>query len=232
MESNGFTIKRIKVPTSSDTNQDFNAPNDSVDLTDNTVETTDNIVICSYCKQKFSSLKILAQHQLIHLKLSANKIFQKRSLPKQLRRGRLITLNDNKCIRCLNCWRTFSDNKAILQHWSGGECEFYCYVCGKEYPHSPKMLREHVTTVHGISYRSVTREFMTSHTEHLKPIVAFAETTLKSTNLYPMSSNLKTGLVKKVVYKKPPPKVSKFFHKSIFILLTNKPNLLTVLYQK
>ncbi|XP_046804698.1 uncharacterized protein LOC111681602 isoform X1 [Lucilia cuprina] len=194
LESNGFTIKRIKVPPTT-TDIKLDATSVSIDLTDTAEETSTNIVTCNYCKQKFSNLKILAQHQLIHLKVRVNKVFQKRLLPKQSRRGRLITINDNKCIRCLNCWRIFKDNKEILQHWSGGECEFYCLVCSKEYPHSPKMLREHVTTVHGISYRSVARGYMACQTASIKP-VEFPIPIFKYT----------TAKQKSRTYKKPPPK--------------------------
>ncbi|XP_037805606.1 uncharacterized protein LOC119599801 [Lucilia sericata] len=201
LESNGFTIKRIKVPTTTtEVKQDLNTTGVSIDLTENSVETGANIVTCNYCKQKFSNMKILAQHQLIHLKVSVNKVFQKHLLPKQSRRGRLITINDNKCIRCLNCWRIFKDNKDILQHWSGGECEFYCLVCGKEFPHSPKMLREHVTTVHDISYRSVARGYMACQTAPIKPM-EFPVPTFKYANMYPMTTKLKSR-----TYKKPPPK--------------------------
>ncbi|KAM7364312.1 uncharacterized protein ACRADG_000852 [Cochliomyia hominivorax] len=205
LESNGFTIKRIKVSTSNEAQQNPNASTDPLHFSDdicviNDDDDDDDIVSCNYCQQKFSNMKVLAQHQLIHLNVNANKVFPKRLLPKQLRRGRLITLNDNKCIRCLNCWRIFKDNKSILQHWSGGECEFFCSVCGKEFPNSPKTLREHVAAAHDISFRSLSREFMTNQTLQSNTTTAFIESTNQPTN------NLHTGLVKKSGYKKPPPK--------------------------
>lgn len=172
---------------------------------DNLSEMSDDgdIVACNYCHQKFSNLKILAQHQLIHLKVNANKVFQRRMLSKQSRRGRLITLNDTKCIRCLNCWRIFKDNKEILDHWCNGECEYYCSICGKEFPDSPQMLRDHVAAEHGVNHRSISQLFMKSPDKLVltaKPI----ETTLN-----PLTSKTKSG------YKKPPPKV-KFTLKFLF----------------
>lgn len=190
LESNGFTIKRIKIPPTNNISTDLNSQYNLDDTNDN-----DNIVTCNYCQQKFSNLKILAQHQLIHLKVNANKVFQRRLLPKQSRRGRLITLNDTKCIRCLNCWRTFKDNKCILQHWCDGECEYYCSICGKEFPDSPQMLRDHITDEHEVNYRTITQFFMESQDKLL--ITKPADTTLS-----PIAPKTKSG------YKKPPPKVN------------------------
>ena len=200
LESNGFiTIKRIKVPTAMEQNDTFNSANEASDFSDCSEEVS-TPVACIYCQQKFSNLKVLAQHQLIHLNLRTNKIFQKRLLHKNLRRGRLITINDNKCIRCLNCWRIFKDNKAILQHWSGGECEFFCCICGKEFSHSPKMLREHVPAAHGISYRS---SVSCSHQHQTRPLPA-TETLFKTSPLYQLPKTITTGIVKKTnKYKKP-----------------------------
>lgn len=216
LESNGFTIKRIKVVPSAYSNAELNSATDPI-------ETNVNLVSCKHCKEKFSNLKILAQHQLIHLKLNVNKIFQKHLLPKHLRRGRLITLNDNKCIRCLNCWRIHKDNKAILQHWSVGECEFYCFVCGKEFPHSPKLLRDHITEVHGVSYRSIKSELTTIKTQNVKPI-SVEETKMHSFEPHSAAINLNPTVVKKV-YKKPPPKVSNKKQKKILILIPDQISL-------
>lgn len=109
---------------------------------------------CRMCPLQFNSLASLATHQVIHMRLCIPKIFQKKYLHKKIRRGRLISVNGRKCIRCLNCWRVFVDNKSILEHWAMGECDFYCHICSKEFAQAPKMLREHVPAAHGISYKS------------------------------------------------------------------------------
>lgn len=214
LESNGFTIKRIKVATAATTatttNQDLTYNNTPLELQTSTDSNTETTVSCKYCKLKFSNLKILAQHQLIHLNVSTTKIFQKRLLPKNLRRGRLITINDSKTIRCLNCWRIYRDNKAILQHWSCGDCDFYCFICGKEFPQSPKLLREHIPQEHGISYRSAMRQFVSS--QGIKPLPAFEMPLKMPTHMVPsIKQQLATNVIKKVNKYKKPPRVSTFF---------------------
>lgn len=149
LEQNGFTIKRIKV------GQFDNKSNPA---------SVEEKVSCSYCEKTFSSGKELAAHQVTHLKLATDKIFEKRLLPKNWRRGRLICVNNEKNIRCLNCWQVFKDNKSILQHWSCSDCYYYCFICGHEFPHSPKMLREHLPAVHGVSFRSVMKQFFVNRT--------------------------------------------------------------------
>ncbi|XP_055902853.1 zinc finger protein 652-like [Eupeodes corollae] len=111
-------------------------------------------VKCKMCPFSSETIEELAIHQLEHLSLATWKLSERRILNKRIRRGRLIMVEEKKCIRCLNCWRIFADNKSILQHWSDGECDFFCQICGKEFATSPKMLREHIPAAHGISYRS------------------------------------------------------------------------------
>ncbi|XP_075148012.1 uncharacterized protein LOC142221990 [Haematobia irritans] len=149
LELNGFTIKRIKI------GQIENKSETSMELEDY----DDEEVKCSYCQKSFSSEKDLALHQVVHMKVSTAKIFEKRLLPKGWRRGRLICVNNEKNIRCLNCWQVFKDNKCILQHWSNSDCYYYCFICGEEFPHSPKLLREHMPATHGISFRSIMKQF-------------------------------------------------------------------------
>lgn len=111
-------------------------------------------VKCKMCLFSCETIEELAIHQLEHLNIAAWKISERRILSKRVRRGRLIMVEEKKCIRCLNCWRIFADNKSILKHWSEGDCDFFCQICGKEFAASPKMLREHIPAAHGISYRS------------------------------------------------------------------------------
>ncbi|XP_054746779.1 uncharacterized protein LOC129251453 [Anastrepha obliqua] len=109
---------------------------------------------CRYCELKFESQSSLATHQMQHMRLSIPRLCDKKYLQKKLRKGRVITVQERKCIRCLNCWHLFVSNKSILSHWLWGECDFYCHICGEEFPTSPKLLRDHVQAVHGINYRS------------------------------------------------------------------------------
>lgn len=116
--------------------------------------TAEHNVKCKLCSFSCETVEEVAIHQLEHLSISATKLSERRILSKRSRRGRLIMIEEKKCIRCLNCWRIFADNKSILQHWSEGDCDFFCQICGKEFASSPKMLREHIPAAHGISYRS------------------------------------------------------------------------------
>lgn len=130
---NSKTITATTITSSSETNQIFKD--------------------CKYCKLHFASTKLLAKHQLCHLILSSWKLYEKKFINKTKRRGRIISVDKKKCIRCLNCWKIFQNNKETLDHWSNGECDFYCQLCGKEYPDNPKLLREHVFLIHGITYK-------------------------------------------------------------------------------
>uniref|UniRef100_A0A1A9UWW7 ZAD domain-containing protein n=1 Tax=Glossina austeni TaxID=7395 RepID=A0A1A9UWW7_GLOAU len=154
LELNGCTVKKIKVTPTLPENTD----EDPLHYEESVSPTSPEIVSCQYCPYTGNDLKKLAEHQLGHLSIPVDKIFQKRILPTHLRRGRLIEVNSQKSIRCLNCWRIFDNNKAILTHWYQGDCDYYCFLCGKEFPQAPKMLREHVAAAHGISYRSVKRQ--------------------------------------------------------------------------
>lgn len=114
-------------------------------------------VSCPQCLGRFPNLKALAMHQMTHISLESQNLYEKRPLEKKIRRGRLIVIQDKKCIRCLNCWKLFYDNKSILDHWSDSKCEYFCIICGKEFPTSPRMLREHMPAAHRISFKSVKR---------------------------------------------------------------------------
>ncbi|KAL5285422.1 hypothetical protein ACFFRR_007255 [Megaselia abdita] len=114
-------------------------------------------VSCPQCGERFPNIKALAMHQMTHINLESQNLFEKRPLEKKVRRGRLIVIQDKKCIRCLNCWKLFYDNKSILDHWSDSKCEYFCIVCGKEFPTSPRMLREHMPAAHKISFKSVKK---------------------------------------------------------------------------
>lgn len=114
-------------------------------------------VTCLQCGERFPNLKALALHQPIHMQIGSQNLFEKRPLEKKIRRGRLIVIQDKKCIRCLNCWKLFYDNKSILDHWSDSKCEYFCIVCGKDFATSPRMLREHMPAAHNISFKSIKR---------------------------------------------------------------------------
>lgn len=127
-------------------------------------------VSCPQCGVRFPNLKALAMHQMTHMNLESQNLFEKRPLEKKVRRGRLIVIQDKKCIRCLNCWKLFYDNKSILDHWSDSKCEYFCIVCGKEFPTSPRMLREHMPAAHGISFKTVKRLLTNKPTRTMTPV--------------------------------------------------------------
>lgn len=127
-------------------------------------------VACPQCGDRFPNPKALAIHQITHMGLESQNLFEKRPLEKKVRRGRLIVIQDKKCIRCLNCWKLFYDNKSILDHWSDSKCEYFCIVCGKEFPTSPRMLREHMPAAHNISFKSVKRVMTSKPTRTMSPI--------------------------------------------------------------
>lgn len=127
-------------------------------------------VACPQCGIRFPNLKALAMHQMAHINLESQNFFEKRPLEKKVRRGRLIVIQDKKCIRCLNCWKLFYDNKTILDHWSDSKCEYFCVVCGREFPSSPRMLREHMPAAHGISFKSVKKILNTKLRRPMTPI--------------------------------------------------------------
>ncbi|XP_055851947.1 uncharacterized protein LOC129916164 [Episyrphus balteatus] len=173
LELNGCTLTKLKPTTiksspGSQTTKDDDLPLEmSVDIKEEPLDEDystlhieqpdpmgDHPVKCRMCPYSFETIEEQAIHQLNHLSISALKLSERRILNKRVRRGRLIMVEEKKCIRCLNCWRIFPDNKAILQHWSQGDCDFFCQICGKEFASSPKMLREHIPAAHGISYRS------------------------------------------------------------------------------
>lgn len=167
LELNGCTIKRVKI------SQNETRLHPSIDSADDVVADVD----CLYCERKFVSEKQLAEHQVEHLNISSYKLFEKRQLPKHLRRGRLICVNNEKNIRCLNCWQVFKDNKSILQHWSNSDCYYYCFICGKEFPHSPKVLREHMPSAHGISFRSIMKQFYLNRVAPTTKLSSLSQTT-------------------------------------------------------
>lgn len=111
---------------------------------------------CQYCRRTFSDIKQLAVHQLIHLKLETHKIGSPLVLSPSYRRGRMVPMGNNKCFRCLNCWRLYPNSQSILQHWVTGKCIFYCSICGQSFHQNPKLIRDHFPEVHGIKFKMPT----------------------------------------------------------------------------
>lgn len=108
---------------------------------------------CQYCRKTFADIKQLAVHQLIHLKIETHKIGSPLVLSPSFRRGRMVPMGNNKCFRCLNCWRLYPNSQSILQHWVTGKCIFYCSICGKSFHQNPKLIRDHFPEVHGIKFK-------------------------------------------------------------------------------
>lgn len=65
--------------------------------------------------------------------------------------GRMLKIDNDNFIRCVNCGKLHPNNKSILDHWNNGECVFYCWICGKSF-HEDKIknLDPHFKTEHGI----------------------------------------------------------------------------------
>lgn len=111
---------------------------------------------CQYCRKAFADIKQLAVHQLTHLKLETHKIGSPLVLSPSYRRGRMVPMGNNKCFRCLNCWRLYPNSQSILQHWVTGKCIFYCSICGQSFHQNPKLIRDHFPEVHGIKFKMPT----------------------------------------------------------------------------
>lgn len=111
---------------------------------------------CQYCRKAFADIKQLAVHQLIHLKVETHKIGSPLVLSPSFRRGRMVPMGNNKCFRCLNCWRLYPNSQSILQHWVTGKCIFYCSICGQSFHQNPKLIRDHFPEVHGIKFKMPT----------------------------------------------------------------------------
>lgn len=108
---------------------------------------------CQYCRKQFSDIKQLAVHQVTHLKVETHKIGSPLVLSPSFRRGRMVPMGNNKCFRCLNCWRLYPNSQSILQHWVTGKCIFYCSICGQSFHQNPKLIRDHFPEVHGIKFK-------------------------------------------------------------------------------
>lgn len=65
--------------------------------------------------------------------------------------GRMLKIDQDNFIRCVNCAKLHPNNKSILDHWNNGECVFYCWLCGISF-HDEKIkdLDSHFQTEHGI----------------------------------------------------------------------------------
>lgn len=131
---------------------------------------------CKYCLEFFETTKLLAKHQLVHLKIVTHKIGQVQIMDPKHRRvsetvynsiiisfefnkivisfqGRVVKLGSESCIRCLNCWKLYPNGKSTLEHWNNGKCLFYCSICGKSFHDNIKSIRDHFPEEHGIRYR-------------------------------------------------------------------------------
>ncbi|XP_055324766.1 uncharacterized protein LOC129579123 [Sitodiplosis mosellana] len=110
---------------------------------------------CTYCTKTFADEKQLAEHNMDHLHVSLNKIDAVQVLKPKLRRGRMLNLDDNQYIRCVNCWKLHTNNKSILDHWNNGACLFYCMICEKSFHDNIKDLKSHFESEHGVKYRTM-----------------------------------------------------------------------------
>lgn len=75
----------------------------------------------------------------------------------------MVSMGDEKCIRCLNCWKLYPNSKLILEHWVKGRCLFYCSICGKSFHENIKEIRHHFPAAHGIKYRIADRHRTNVH---------------------------------------------------------------------
>ncbi|XP_031631637.1 uncharacterized protein LOC116345957 [Contarinia nasturtii] len=112
-------------------------------------------ISCPYCAKIFNNDKQLATHQTAHLKIQLHQLDMVKILSPKLRRGRMLNLEDEQYIRCVNCWQLHTTNKGILDHWNNGACMFFCTICGKSFHDNIKDLKPHFENEHGIKYRSM-----------------------------------------------------------------------------
>lgn len=141
--------------------------NKSLDIT--------NAVKCTQCDQTFDDMKQLALHQGKHLRVITYKIGELQILNPKFRRGRMVPMGNQKCFRCLNCWRLHANSQSILEHWVAGKCDFYCSICGESFHHNPRLIRFHFSQVHGIRYNIPE--------EHVNPELAIHKHTMNENKL-------------------------------------------------
>lgn len=68
--------------------------------------------------------------------------------------GRIVELNKEKRIRCLNCSQLHADNKSIVNHWNDGKCLHFCTICGESFHKHIDDIGKHFNEVHGIKYQT------------------------------------------------------------------------------
>lgn len=117
------------------------------------ISLNDGPIKCKYCDRMCGNMNQLAVHQTQHLRLETHKIGESQVLAPKWRRGRMVPMGNQKCFRCLNCWRLHPDSQSILEHWVSGKCLYYCSICNLSFHHNPKLIRSHFPEVHGIRYK-------------------------------------------------------------------------------
>lgn len=121
--------------------------------TSSEISLNDGPIKCKYCDRMCGNMNHLAVHQTTHMRLETHKIGESQVLAPKWRRGRMVPMGNQKCFRCLNCWRLHPDSQSILEHWVSGKCLHYCSICGLSFHHNPKLIRSHFPEVHGIRYK-------------------------------------------------------------------------------
>lgn len=56
-------------------------------------------------------------------------------------------------VKCGNCLELQKSHSAIIDHWNGGNCPFYCTICGESFHNRISQLRPHIENEHKIKYK-------------------------------------------------------------------------------
>lgn len=100
----------------------------------------------------------------------------------------MLNVDDERFIRCVNCWMLHTNNKSILDHWNNGACLFYCRVCGKNFHDNIKDLQSHCENEHGIKFQAIN---VTTTDAKKKPVVVAAPASKK-----PACDDIKKSIAK------------------------------------
>ncbi|XP_059619043.1 uncharacterized protein LOC132263341 [Phlebotomus argentipes] len=103
---------------------------------------------CKFCRKTFPNAAVLSKHQLRHFVLRLKKLDTPEILHTKFRRYSYRFPN----FRCCNCLSYFMSKETLKDHWTKGECEFFCRVCRASFHRSRPELHKHYLLVHGVRF--------------------------------------------------------------------------------